>query len=74
MDASEITRRRRARMIYTNNVLRLQQQVINKRQTSGNQVFDKNGTDYTEWKNYITIGPTYISREEIDRIFPLEPQ
>jgi len=73
MDASELTRRRRARTLYTNNVYRQNAiatgLITNKPATSGNQIGDRNGVDYNEWKNYITVGPTTISRAELDVIF-----
>ena len=79
MDASELTRRRRARTLYTNNIYRQNAIasgiITNKPATSGNQIGDKNGVDYNEWKNYITVGPTTISRAELDVIFaePVPP-
>jgi len=77
MDASELTRRRRARTLYTNNVYRQNAiasgVITNKPATSGNQIGDRNGVDYNEWKNYITIGPTTISRAELDVIFAEPP-
>ena len=77
MDASELTRRRRARTLYTNNIYRQNAIasgiITNKPATSGNQIGDKNGVDYNEWKNYITVGPTTISRAELDVIFAEPP-
>ena len=77
MDASELTRRRRARTLYTNNIYRQNAiasgVITNKPATSGNQIGDKNGVDYNEWKNYITVGPTTISRAELDVIFAEPP-
>ena len=77
MDASELTRRRKIRTEYVNNIYRknaIAAGLTNKPATSGNQIGDKNGVDYTHWKNYITLGPTYISQAELDAIFmPAEP-
>jgi hypothetical protein len=72
MDASELTRRRKIRTEYVNNIYRLNSIAAgetNKPPTSGNQVFDKNGVDYTHWKNWITVGPTYVTQAELDAIF-----
>ena len=72
MDASELTRRRKIRTEYVNNIYRknaIAAGLTNKPATSGNQIGDKNGVDYTHWKNYITVAPTYISQAEFDAIF-----
>jgi hypothetical protein len=72
MDASELTRQRKIRTEYVNNIYRknaIATGAINKPATSGNQIGDKNGVSYTDWKNYITVAPTYISQTELDAIF-----
>jgi hypothetical protein len=72
MDASELTRRRKIRTEYVNNIYRknaIAAGEINKPATSGNQIGDKNGVNYTDWKNYITVGPTYVTQAELDAIF-----